>query len=139
MYQIFCYIGIIVFAYTLLNYIIQIFYVQNSVIENLTSGNDTTIDVKNINGELANSESYANTLTTKSSTLLNSLSLTQYKKNYENIILNLDEYLDVLMLKNVLNINLTDEQKTFESLNKLTILKNAKNTLNDVIKYVDIK
>lgn len=139
MYQIFCYIGIIVFAYTLLNYIIQIFYVQNSVIENLTSGNDTTIDVTNTNGESANSESYANTLTTKSSTLLNSLSLTQYKKNYENIILNLDEYLDVLMLKNVLNINLTDEQKTFESLNKLTILKNAKNTLNDVIKYVDIK
>ena len=51
----------------------------------------------------------------------------------------MDDYISILMLKQVLNINLnnTDMKAVTENINRLNILKSSKDALNDVMKFVD--
>jgi hypothetical protein len=60
-------------------------------------------------------------------------------KQYGNIILSMDDYINALMLKTVLNIDATSDNAdanmvAFKTLNELNA---AKVSLNSVLKYVD--
>ena len=63
----------------------------------------------------------------------------KYRKDYENIIINMDDYVNMLMLKQVLNLNLNnaDDKSNIEAITKIATLKSAKDALNDVMKFVD--
>ena len=71
------------------------------------------------------------------------LLVSKYRADYENILLNLDDYLNLLMLKTTLNMNLNapiEEGKPNPNMPLLSALKtlsDAKVSLNSVMKYID--
>uniref|UniRef100_A0A6C0AZH0 Uncharacterized protein n=1 Tax=viral metagenome TaxID=1070528 RepID=A0A6C0AZH0_9ZZZZ len=63
----------------------------------------------------------------------------EYVKEYGNIILSMDDYINALMLKTTLMMNATadDVDANLENIKKLNELNSAKSALNNVLKYVD--
>jgi predicted RNase H-like HicB family nuclease len=60
--------------------------------------------------------------------------ISKYRGDYESALINLDDTIDVLMLKTALNFNQKNPSDTFENLSKM---HQAKIALNSVMKFVD--
>jgi hypothetical protein len=116
--------------------------IQMNVVEGLTNPNPKIATNNSTSGIGASAANYATSLQNSVTKLHSDILLLNnkdYKKEYENIILNMDDYIDGLMLKTVLSINVTSENASdnidkFKMLNDLNASKAA---LNNVIKYVD--
>ena len=91
------------------------------------------------NGEAGSAATYAATVKATFVKMQDELLISKYRKDYETTIINMDDYISMLMLKQVLNINLnnTDMNSVTENMNRLNILKSSKDALNDVMKFVD--
>jgi len=91
------------------------------------------------NGEAASAATYAATIKANFVKMQDELLIPKYRKDYETTIINMDDYISMLMLKQVLNIDLnnTDMKAVTENINRLNILKSSKDALNDVMKFVD--
>ena len=91
------------------------------------------------NGEAASAATYAATIKANFVKMQDELLIPKYRKDYETTIINMDDYISMLMLKQVLNMNLnnTDMKAVTENINRLNILKSSKDALNDVMKFVD--
>ena len=84
---------------------------------------------------------YATAMKLNVTKLQDSLLISKYKKEYEASILNLDDYVQTLMLKVVMNIpmdkNAMDEASVIKQLEILNTLEQSKIALNNVMKFVD--
>ena len=83
------------------------------------------------NGIASNSQTYSTQikeLNTKMKDILN-VSNSEYRKNYEDIILNIDDLINNIMLKTILSIN---KDKPEESIIKLSQLNQSRAALNNV-------
>jgi hypothetical protein len=60
--------------------------------------------------------------------------ISKYRADYENVIINLDDLVNNLMLQTALTI---DQSKPHDGLAKLVGLNNAKAALNSVMKFID--
>ena len=82
--------------------------------------------------------SLQNTVTKLNSDIL-LLNNKDYKKEYENIILHMDDYINALMLKIVLSTNINSENVSdnIENFKRLSELNSSKAALNNVMKYID--
>jgi hypothetical protein len=60
----------------------------------------------------------------------------KYRKEYENIIINMDDYLNAKMMEQILSIKMGSNSET-ESFKTLSTLYSAKSALNDAMKWVD--
>ena len=91
------------------------------------------------NGEAGNAVNYAakikNVVTKMSDTFL----IDKYRKDYETTIINLDDLVDNLMLKTALNIQVSPQEpgSVIKHLQALNILNESKNSLNNVMKFID--
>ena len=109
-----------------------------NVMEGLTNpGSSATT-----NGIGASAANYAVTLKNQVTQLHNDILLLNnkdYVKDYGNIILSMDDYINALMLKTTLNIDPTaeDAAANLENIKTLNELNSAKASLNNVLKYVD--
>ena len=109
--------------------------INTNYIEGMTSDSLTnSITSTTSSGVAGNAQSYAANI--KSLTVKNqdTLLISKYRNDYENVILNLDDYVNTLMLQTALNI---DPVKSSESLDKLRALNETKSALNNVMKYID--
>jgi hypothetical protein len=61
----------------------------------------------------------------------------KYYKNYEQIILQMDEFINLQMLEMTVNIADENSQSVFNKVYYLNALKQAKDALADVMKYND--
>ena len=86
------------------------------------------------NGIAGNAAAYASTIKTATIKLQDTMLISKYRNDYETIILNMDDLINNLMLKNILTINKDNPEET---LDKLAKLGQAKLALNNVMKYVD--
>jgi hypothetical protein len=133
-------IGILVVAMFLIHYFIGCVKVQTSIIEGLTNPDTTTTATLSVsNGEAGNAANYAASIKAKFIQLQDELLISKYRKEYETTIINMDDYVSMMMLKQVLSMNTNgDNQKAnIEMLNTLNILKNSKDALNATMKYLD--
>jgi hypothetical protein len=135
-------IGILVVAMFVIHYFIGCVKVQSSIIEGLTNpdtSNPTTTTQSVSNGEAGNAANYAASIKAKFIQLQDELLISKYRKEYETTIINMDDYVSMMMLKQVLSMNTNgDNQKAnIEMLNTLNILKNSKDALNATMKYLD--
>jgi hypothetical protein len=86
------------------------------------------------NGIAGNSASYGASLKAATIKLQDNFLISKYKNDYETIILNLDDLINNLMLKSVL----TFKQDNIDvSIKNLIELNQAKQALNNVMKFVD--
>jgi len=86
------------------------------------------------NGVAGSAASYAASIKAESVKLHDTLLISKYRKDYESVILNVDDLIDSLMLKTALTIDTTNP---LPSLTKLSEMNQAKTALNSVMKFVD--
>ena len=91
------------------------------------------------NGEAASAITYSETIKANFIRLQDELLISKYRKDYEKTIINMEDYINMLMVKQVLNMDLnsSDMKKNMEALNNLNTLKVSKDSLNDVMKFID--
>jgi hypothetical protein len=104
---------------------------QRSIFEGLTNNTDS-----GIGGSAA---TYATDISQQMVALQDSLLIKKYKTDYENVILNLDEYIGLAMLQTALLINPKDvtTPENIALLTNLNTLNAAKQSLNNVMTVVD--
>jgi hypothetical protein len=93
--------------------------------EGMTTGSD---------GTAGSAATYASTIKAETVKLHDTFLISKYRKDYENVILNLDDYINMLMLQTATTI---DTNNPGPSLSKLSEMNNAKTALNNVMKFVD--
>jgi preprotein translocase subunit SecF len=103
--------------------------------EGLTNETTTTTTTTTVSDGIAgNAATYAAIIKAETVKLQDTFLISKYRKDYENIILNLDDYADTLMLKTVLNI---DKNNPINGLHMVSIINQAKSGLNSVMKFID--
>jgi hypothetical protein len=133
-------IGIVIVCFFIIYMVIKMFQLQTSVIEGLTTGNDalTSNGAPSISGEAGTSASYAASIKAQVVKLQDELLISKYRKDYETVIINLDDYVGYLMIKQTLNMKFKDDIKTnIDAINNLNILKEAKESLNATMTFLD--
>lgn len=88
------------------------------------------------NGVATNAANYSAQIKIQSDKLLDSFSITKYRTDYENVIINMSDLVNSLMLQTVLSTDSTNPQ---QSLAQLVQLNNAKAALNNVMIFIDGK
>ena len=126
-------IGIVVVAVIIIKIAINMFRYQTSMIEGLTNSDSSVTS-----GEGATSTSYAAAIKAQVVKLQDELLVSKYRKDYETSIINLDDYIGYLMIKQSLNVNPNNDIKmNIEAINNLNSLKNCKESLNATMTFLD--
>lgn len=99
-----------------------------------TSTNSTPVSTNVADGIAGNAAAYAATIKAETVKLQDTFLISKYRKDYENVILNLDDFINCVMLKTALTVDKNTPQPT---LSKLSELNQAKVALNNVMKFVD--
>lgn len=89
------------------------------------------------NGIAGNAASYAAALKAGTIKLQDSFLISKYRADYETAILNLDDYLSVMMLNTALSFNQSNPTQMAMQVDNLAKIQNAKNALNTVMKFID--
>ena len=135
-------VGILIVSFFIIYMVVKMFKLQATVLEGLTNGSDDSISsssTSNVtNGEAGTAASYAATIKAQTVKLQDELLISKYRKDYETVIINLDDYIGYLMIKQVLNMKVTDNlQANMISINNLNNLKSAKDSLNSTMTFLD--
>ena len=91
-------------------------------------------------GIAGNAATYAATIKQKTVNLNDTLLISKYRKDYETQILNVDDFVNSMMLNTVANIDTSSANtpsKKIESMKLLNELSAAKDSLNKVMKFVE--
>jgi hypothetical protein len=132
----------IILGIAFIYYVIKCMNLQSSLIEGLENEKPdtiTSISDLNANGIAGNSAKYAASVKAKAVQLQDELLVSKYRKEYETAIINMDDYVSMMMLKMVLSMKANDgnPKANIELLASLNVLKNSKDALNTTMKYLD--
>ena len=128
-------VGILIVSFFIIYMVMKMFYLQSKVVEGLTGGSE---NVSSSSGEAGTSASYAASIKAEVVKLQDELLVSKYRKDYEAAIINLDDYIGYMMLKQSLNMKLDGDMKTnIASINVLNSLKIAKESLNATMTFLD--
>jgi hypothetical protein len=133
-------IGIIIVSFFIIYFTMKILHPQSNVIEGLTNADGTISSSATppSSGEAGTASSYAAAIKAQVVKLQDELLVPKYRKDYETAIINLDDYIGYLMIKQSLNMKLDGNMKSnIEAVNNLNILKNAKESLNATMTFLD--
>ena len=133
-------VGILIVCFFIIYMVVKMFHLQTSVIEGLTNGGDATntSTVTPASGEAGTATSYAAAIKAQSVKLQDELLIAKYRKDYEAAIINLDDYIGYLMIKQSLNMKPAGDIKSnLDAINALNILKSAKESLNATMTFLD--
>ena len=143
-------VGILIVCFFIIYMVVKMFHLQTSVIEGLTNATETdSLDATSTtsttstttnpsSGEAGNSSSYAAAIKAQTIKLQDELLVSKYRKDYESAIINLDDYIGYLMIKQTLNMKSGGDMKSnLDSIGALNILKSAKDSLNATMSFLD--
>jgi hypothetical protein len=120
-----------------------IYLVFSNINLNITEGmatndSNSSLSSSSGNGVAGNASSFAAQIKNDSIKMQDSLLISKYRKDYENVIINMDDLINNMMLNTILNYKSTgDLNKDTEMIDNLNKLNNAKTSLNSVMKFVD--
>jgi len=133
--DIFIAIGFIVFCLAIIYYFGQCMSFNTSIIEGLENADKKPDTVTTPAGGVgANAAQFAENIKAMTVKMQDELLVDKYKADYEKVILATDEMIDMMMLKILLTMK---PDAPIASLQSITIYKNSKDALNDVMKFVD--
>jgi hypothetical protein len=131
-------VGILIIGFVILYIVIKMFKLQATVIEGLTNPDTGSAMPTSNSGEAGTAASYAAGIKARVVKLQDELLVSKYRKDYEGVIINLDDYIGYLMIQQTLNMKLEGDVKTqIENINNLNILKNSKEALNATMTFLD--
>lgn len=104
--------------------------------EGLTTNTSTTstIESASTDGIAGNAAAYAATIKAETVKLQDTFLISKYRTDYENVILNLDDYANALMLKAALNV---DKNNPINTIYQISLINQGKTGLNSVMKFID--
>jgi hypothetical protein len=118
--------------------------IKEGLVSSSSSSSTTASTSSVLDGYAGNAQSYAAAIKALSVQLSDKLIVSKYRTDYENIIINLEDYISLLMMNIILTINTnssssssTTQDDTVKLLNDLGSLKASKDALNDTMKYLD--
>jgi hypothetical protein len=127
-------LGIIILIIFVSIIFIQSFYFKEGLETSSSSSTNNPI----LNGYAGNAKSFAETIKSLSVKLSDKLIVSKYRTDYENIIINMEDYISLIMLDIIFSLNTSSSQvETIKLLNDLGTLKTSKDALNDSMKYLD--
>lgn len=118
---------------------LQLFFMK-SIKEGLVSSSLTSTTSTITDGYGINAKTMATNIKSLSTALSDKLVVSKYRTDYENIIINMEDYINLLMINNVLSFNassFSNDDEIIKYLNNLGSLKSSRDALNDVMKYLD--
>ena len=129
------YLNLLLFGFILLGLYVYFRYYNDQVIqEGLTNQSSS-------NGIASNSKTFLENVRQKNLLMKDkfNVSNSEYRKNYEDIILALDDYINFTMLDQILNFPTSsdDKQKNLEKIINLGKINETRIALNNVLKFVD--
>ncbi len=139
-------VGIVIVSFYIIYLVIGIFKAQSDLLEGFTG--DSAIDSKKATtssststtssslGIAGSAQSYAEEVKANYVKLQDELLVPKYRKEYENIIINMDDYLNAKMMEQILSIKMGSNSE-IESFKNLATLFSAKGALNDAMKWID--
>lgn len=99
-----------------------------------TTTESTSVNIgSSENGVAGNAANYSATIKNMAIMSKDKLLITKYRSDYENIVLNYDDYVNALMLEKILD-GTTDQMK---KLGDIATLNQSKAALNSIMKFVD--
>ena len=126
--------GICFFAYLVFR---NLNMYSSNIIEGMTtdtSSTDPSGNTSQTNGIAGNAAGYAAQLKSLVIKSQDQLLISKYRSDYENAVLNLDDYLNNMMLQTALTVNQNNPQI---SIAKLAQMQQAKVALNSTMKFID--
>jgi hypothetical protein len=109
-----------------------------SIIFNLIGDNSMIEGLENNVSESDITESQNAAIQSKIVMLDDQLMINKYKRQYENMIINMDDYINLMMIQQILKIKFdSGVGTTIEGLDYLNTLKSAKDSLNVAMKFLD--
>lgn len=133
--------GIIFFVFLILFILVKSFTLQMKVMEGLTTGTSTSStdssSTSSVNGMTGSAVNYATEIKNQVIKLQDMLLISKYRADYENVIINMEDYINLLMLQNILNMNPSDPSKNKDLISNLNTLNGATTALNATMKYID--
>ena len=137
-------VGILIVCFFIIYMVVKMFHLQTSVIEgltNATTSSSDTIPSSNTtpsSGEAGTATSYAASIKAQSVKLQDELLIAKYRTDYEAAIINLDDYIGYLMIKQSLNMKPAGDIKSnLDAIGALNILNSAKQSLNTTMAFLD--
>ena len=130
------FIGICIFSYLIfrnLN-INSSSYIEGMTTTNGASGTSAPATGAVTSGIAGNAAAYAAQLKSAVIKSQDELLISKYRSDYENAVLNLDDYLNTMMLQTALSVNQNNPQI---SITKLAEMQQAKAALNSTMKFID--
>jgi hypothetical protein len=121
--------------------IIIIFYnIYNTQIEGMTNkkNNNKSSSINNTSRGI-NSSTFHQKLKEQHLTLKSDLNIPKHRNDYENILIEMNDYVDGLMLNEVLNVdpNNINNSKLINTIQNITKMNQSKDSLNKIMKYLD--
>jgi hypothetical protein len=121
--------------------------IQNNVLEGFvqmtnTSSPTTESGQPSTNAGVAGSSgNVANAIGEETIKMQDTFLIKKYRKNYENLVINTDEYVSYLMLDTLLKIKTDDSEESKKAnialLDNINKLSASKTSLNGIMKFVD--
>ena len=99
-----------------------------------TSSSSTTANSSVTNGIAGNASTYAANIKAQAIKLSDTLLVSKYRSDYENVVLNMDDLVNNLMLQATLAV---DQSNPSDSLDAISKLNQCKIALNNVMKFID--
>ena len=129
----------IILGIAFMYYVMKCMNLQSSLIEGLTNEKPDVVATPSTNGIAGNAATYAAAIKAQAVQLQDELLVSKYRKDYESAIINMDDYVSMMMLKMVLSMKANDNntKANIEILSSLNVLKNSKDALNTTMKYLD--
>jgi hypothetical protein len=87
----------------------------------------------------ANAKPFADSLKSSTVSKVDALLIPKYRTDYENAIINTDDYISVLMLEQLLKMNMSEknDSNNIDILTKISELQSAKSALNKIMTFID--
>jgi hypothetical protein len=121
--------------------------IQNNLLEGFvkmtdTRGKTTESGEPSTNAGVAGSSgNIANAIGEQTIKMQDTFLIKKYRKNYENLVINADEYVSYLMLENLLKLKTDDSEESknanIDILDNINKLSASKSSLNGIMKFVD--
>ena len=134
-------IGVIVFGMFVIYYVVKFFQLQTSLIEGLEAAPAADPAAKPAPpGAASGAAAYAEAIKALTIKKKDTLLISQYRKDYEDTIVALDDWASMQMLSAIVSVKQGDpnsEAQMYNIMNMLNLLKTGKAALNDVMKFID--
>ena len=130
------YITIFAFLFFLIILSFFFFKTYRYQIEGMTN-NDNNDKVNTAHG--INSSKLTDQLKVEHNNMKDKLNIKQYRNNYENVVIDMNDYLDGLMLNELLSLNHNslDPNNILSAIENINKMSTGKQNLNKIMKYLD--